>query len=210
MSWTSQRSRSVTKTTLSDLLPPTNTDTTTEQEKLSPVQMPQLPACYNALTCRACHWQLLITSRWGDSLWSAANTHTRTGPHTLAHTNKPNQMCLCANTNVHTQAQTHTDMHATHTRNHAQVCISLHLVATHARKLREKNNHLKALIRIWTVTRLVHKLGEIWVGITIWQPAVRHQTSSVISIFSHDSELCDKQYHAASQSVSPSTGNVAN
>ncbi|KAK2883136.1 hypothetical protein Q8A73_022069 [Channa argus] len=56
-------SHSVTKTTLSDLLPPTNTDTTTEQQKLSPVQMPQLPACYNALTCRACHWQLLITSR---------------------------------------------------------------------------------------------------------------------------------------------------
>lgn len=66
-----------------------------------------------------------------------------------------------------------------------------------------KNNHLKALIRIWTVTRLVHKLGEIWVGITIWQPAVRHQTSGVISIFSHDSERCDKQHHAASQSVRP-------
>lgn len=196
MSWTSQRSRSVTKTTLSDLLPPTNTDTTTEQEKLSPVQMPQLPACYNALTCRACHWQLLITSRWGDSLWST-HAHAQGPLHALAHTNKPNQ-------NVQTErARANTHVY--------EVCISLQLVATHTRKAKgKKNNHLKALIRIWTVTRLVHKLGEIWVGITIWQPAVRHQTSSVISIFSHDSELCDKQHHAASQSVISSTGNVAN
>lgn len=208
MSWTSQRSRSVTKTTLSDLLPPTNTDTTTEQEKLSPVQMPQLPACYNALTCRACHWQLLITSRWGDSLWSTANTHTQAHGRTHLCTQTSLIKCACVQTQMCTRKPEHTHTHATHT--HTLVCISLHLVATQTRKLREKNNHLKALIRIWTVTRLVHKLGEIWVGITIWQPAVRHQTSSVISIFSHDSELCDKQYHAASQSVSPSTGNVAN
>lgn len=34
--------------------------------------------------------------------------------------------------------------------------------------------------------------------------------SSVISIFRYDSELCDKQYQAASQSASPAFGNVAN
>lgn len=88
LSWTAQSSRSVTKTTLSVLLPPTDsaTTTTTEQEKLSPEQMPQLPACYNALTCRACHWQLLITSCWGDSLWSTANTrNTHTHKHTHTH-----------------------------------------------------------------------------------------------------------------------------
>lgn len=148
MSWTSQWSRSVTKTTLSDLLPPTNTDTTTEQEKLSPVQMPQLPACYNALTCRACHWQLLITSRWGDSLWSAANlrtprvahTHTHTYTLSLAHTNKPNQMCLCANTNVHTQAQcARICIQRTHTYTHAHRCVSHCTSLPHVRgKLREE------------------------------------------------------------------------
>ena len=64
--------------------------------------MPQLPACYNALTCRACHWQLLITSRRGDSLWKK-HTHTHTHTHTeAAHTNKPNQMCT--RKHKHTQA----------------------------------------------------------------------------------------------------------
>lgn len=208
MSWTSQRSRSVTKTTLSDLLPPTNTDTTTEQEKLSPVQMPQLPACYNALTCRACHWQLLITSRWGDSLWSAANRHTHARAQGRLHTQTSLIKCACVQTQMCTRKHKHTHRYAYYTHRCVSHCASL----PHVRGSQggEKNNHLKALIRIWTVTRLVHKLGEIWVGITIWQPAVRHQTSSVISIFSHDSELCDKQHHAASQSVSSSAGNVAN
>lgn len=105
---------------------------------------------------------------------------------TLAHTNKPNQnMLVCKGKHKHT----HTDMHTTHT------CTCKHRSVFHCYTYLEvkegKNPHLKTLIRIWTVTRLVHKLGEIWVGITIWQLAVRHQTSSVISIFSLDSELCD-------------------
>ncbi len=145
MSRTSQRSRSVTKTTLSDLLPPTNTDTATEREKLSPVQMPQLPACYNALTCRACHWQLLITSCRGESLWSTTHTNESTVLHTHTHTRSQTSLIKCA--------------YACYTHTHAQVCIWL----PHVRGSRggKKNNHLKALIRIWTVTRLVHKLGEI-------------------------------------------------
>lgn len=137
------------------------------------------------------------------------HTHTYPVPCTFTNTNKPNQMCLCANTNVHTQAETeaHTCMHR-----FVSHCTLLPYIRGRVlgRSGRGGDNHLKALIRIWTVTRLVHKIGEIWVGITIWQLAERHQTSSVISIFSCDSELCDKQHDAASQSVSPSTGNVAN
>lgn len=48
-------------------------------------------------------------------------THTHTymhGPYTFTNANKPNQMC--ANTNVHTQAETHS---------RAQVRVSLHSVA---------------------------------------------------------------------------------
>lgn len=145
--------------------------------------------------------------------FGAQQTHTGTG---AAHTQCAQTSlikCACVqNTNVHA----HTQMHAyasPHTHAHTKLCRCVCHCASLPQVQEsegEKNNHLKALIRIWTVTRLVHKLGEIWVGITIWQPAVRHQTSSVISIFSHDSELCDKQHHAASQSVSPYTGNVAN
>ena len=91
--------------------------------------MPQLPACYNALTCRACHWQLLITSRRGDSLWKK-HTHTHTHTHTRRpHTQTSLIKCAHASTNTH--------------KPRAQVCISLHLVATRARKLRgegKKNN----------------------------------------------------------------------
>lgn len=139
---------------------------------------------------------------------ASSETYARGAARSLVHTNKPNQMCSCVNTNTHSPHKC--------TRRCVYHWASLpHIGGREGEKRarerdREREIHVKALIRIWTVTRLVHKLGEIWVGITIWQPAVRNQTSSVISIFSHDSELCDKQHHAASQSVNPSTGNVAN
>ena len=201
MSWTSQPSRSVTKTTLSDLLPPT--DTRHQHWAGEAVTCADATAA-SVLQCTHLSSLPLATLNHLPPRWlTLEKTHTHTHTHTRRpHTQTSLIKCAHASTNTH--------------KPRAQVCISLHLVATRARKLRGegkkkiKKNRLKALIRTWTVTRLVHKLGEIWVGITIWQPAVRHQTSSVISIFSHDSEPCDKQYHAASQSVSPSPGNVAN
>jgi len=71
-------------------------------------------------------------------------------------------MCTGKRKDTHTHRQAGIYAYDTHT--HAQVCISFHRHAAHTRKLRgedEKNTHLKALIRIWTVTRVVHKLGEI-------------------------------------------------
>lgn len=123
--------------------------------------MPRLPARYTARTCRACHWQLLITCNWGESGWSAANAHTSTGPYT--HKQAQTNAHVCTNTDKQTRIRLHG-------------CVFCSTSLPHFwRKRKQTNkknpNTRKALIRLWTMTRVVCKLGEIWVGTKMWQLA---------------------------------------
>lgn len=137
--------------TVQSLPPPTGSNTATQWEKLSTLQMAQLPTCNNVLTCRDRRWRRLITSSWGDSKTSE---HTRVLPVGSC-TDKQGL-------NKGVSVQTKTDPCNRQSRRSVSQEVA-----------DWENNRLKkpsSASGLWQV----HKLGEIEVRITIWQAAGRH------------------------------------